>query len=229
MESIDSGAGHASRTGADVTWPNASAWPAVVERAASCAWTDGASEAYIDVQMRRWVVLADDYLIDAFAVDAPAPRTIDWLWHERGQFAGGTEPASGALSGTCGYDELRDVRRMVGAGAGAVAASSSLPAGSPLTWEFDDARVDAWLAPAEEELYLASAPGNPAADRHDLLVRRRVARTTVFAAVVAPGGRAAAVSNVTWEPTAGGWSLTVTVGPGRQTWSIGPEGIAARE
>jgi hypothetical protein len=51
----------------------------------------------------------------------------------------------------------------------------------------------------------------------------------MFAAVIAPAGREDAVSDVTWQPTAGGWSLTVTVRSGRHRWSIGREGIAARE
>jgi len=227
VEMIRSAADRASRASAEVTWPGAAAWPAVIERAVSCAWTDGASEVYIDVQMRRWVVLTDDYLIDAFGVDAPETRTIDWLWHERGRFAGRTEPALGALAGTCGYDELLDVRRIVRipvAAGGSAAASLDRPA-LRLTWEFDDARVDVWLAPADEEVFLASAPGNPAADRHDLLVRRLTARSTVFAAVIAPAGRSAAVSDVSWAPTAGGWAVIVTVGSGRQRLAIGPAGI----
>ncbi|HVA88193.1 MAG TPA: heparinase II/III family protein, partial [Candidatus Saccharimonadales bacterium] len=243
-----------SATSADVTWPGPPSWPATVERARACGWTDGASEAYVDVRMRRWLVLTDDYLIDAFAVDAPQPRTIDWLLHERGRFEGRTEPAPGVLSGRCGYDELRDVRRIRDVGsersegperaerAGRTDRSEwaeradlppsspvSSPPSLPLTWTLDGSRVDLWLAPGEEARFLASAPGNPAADRHDLLIRRRTVQHTLFAAVIALAGQSgqrASVSLVTWEPILDGWAVAVKVGPDRQCWSIDDEGIA---
>ena len=198
---------------AEVAWPEIAGWPAVVERAHACAWTDGASASYAGVRMRRWLVLTDAYLIDAFEVTAPTAQTIDWLWHERGRFLGPSEAAPRALAGGCGYDEARHTRRLPAA------------ATEPLRWAFDDARVDVWLAPAAEDLLLASVPGNPAADRHDLLVRRRVADTTIFASVVAPAGRESVVHHVAFQAASTGWFTTITLADLTECWAIDPSGI----
>ncbi len=198
---------------ADVRWPLIADWPAVAQRARECVWTDGASAAYAGVRMRRWLVLTDAYLIDAFEVVAPAPQTIDWLWHERGRFLGLSEAAPGALAGGCGYDEARDVRRLPASAA------------EPLSWSVDDARVDVWLAPASEELLLASVPGNPAADRHDLLVRRRVADTTMFASVIAPAGREPLVQRVAWQSARAGWFTSISLAGDTEHWAIDTKGI----
>ena len=75
----------------------------------------------------------------------------------------------GALAGPCGYDQLTDVRAVTDPGP----LRFRLQAGR-LVLEFDRLHGEAVL--------LASAPGNPAADRHLLLVRRRRARSTTFRA-----------------------------------------------
>ena len=205
---------------ASVTWPDLGEWPAVVARAKESYWTDGASESYASVRMQRWVVLTDAYAIDAFAVVAPGPHTVDWLWHERGRFEGSAEAAPGALAGTCGYDEARDVRR--------VSTAGPQSAEGPLTWAIDRGRVDLWLGPGDdEELYLASVPGNPAADRHDLLVRRRSASRTRFVAVIAPAGEAPLVRAVAWTAVDDGWTVEIETAAGTERWTVGPEGIVA--
>ena len=204
-----------SGASAEVAWPDPGGWPAVVERAKESGWTDGASEAYASVRMRRWLVLDDAYVIDAFVVEAPGERTIDWLWQERGRFAGTTEAAPGALHGSCGYDEARDVRRIPS------------PALGPLTWAIDGGRVDLWLAPAAEEVLIASVPGNPAADRHDLLVRRRVGSATLFAAVIAPAGNEPTIETVAWQATGAGWTVAISRTGGVDRWAVDGEGIRA--
>lgn len=157
------------RAEAAVSWPAADAWPDVERQTRQIEWPQRPSIAYADATMRRTIGLAGAELTDAVDVFAPGERTIDWLLHIRGEFRGATQPAPGALSGPCGYDELADVRR-VDPGDGRV--EFDLPAGR-LT-------IDLERAPGEE-LFLASAPGNPAADRHLLLVRRRRAAQTRFA------------------------------------------------
>ena len=215
--SVELLSGGRSTAAADVAWPGLDEWPAVVARARACYWTDGASEAYAGVRMRRRIVLGDDYVIDAFAVDATAERTIDWLWHERGRFTGTSDPAPGALAGTCGYDQAVDVRRVATAGA----------TGGPLSWAIDGGRIDVWLAPAPEELLLASVPGNPAADRHDLLVRRRAGSTALFASVIAPAGEEPRVRSVEWQSAGDGWTVAIARDDGVDRWSIDREGIRA--
>jgi hypothetical protein len=58
---------------------------------------------------------------------------------------------------------------------------AELSVGIPDDQEADDAR------------FLASAPGNPAADRHSVLIRRRTADSATF------------VTTLTWHPSAGSW------------------------
>ena len=153
---------------AEVAWPSAAEWPAVVERAASTWWPQVPSGAYAEVRMARRVALTDDGLEDDFDVEAPAERTIDWLLHVRGEFEGQTEPAPGALDGPCGYDQLEDVRRVT--------------SGAPLRFRLPNGHLTLAFDPEPGELqFVASAPGNPAADRHTLFVRRQTGRRARFA------------------------------------------------
>ncbi len=104
--------------------------------------------------------LGESSIDDRFEVHAPAATTIDWLFHVTGEFDGPTRPAGDALRGPCGYDELRDVRRVVAGG-------------GRLTFRHPGGDVTLLVEPIPgEDLFVASAPGNPAADRHSLLVRR---------------------------------------------------------
>jgi hypothetical protein len=148
---------------AEARWATAADWPAVEARTRAIEWPQAPSAAYADVSMRRTVAVDGRVVRDEFTVDAPGERTIDWLLHVRGTYAGPSAPAPAGpdgLAGACGYDQLTEVRRLPAA---ADVVAFELPAGR-LTIEFD-------TAPGEER-FLASAPGNPAADRHLLLVRR---------------------------------------------------------
>jgi len=205
------GTARAHLAGAEVSWPPLSDWAAVTERARASAWTDGASEAYADVRLRRWLLLTDGYLVDAFMVEAPGPRTIDWLHHQRGRHPGLTRPAPGVLAGTCGYDEARDVRRV--------------EIGPSLRWSLDAAALDLWLPPDAEERLLATVPGNPAADTHDLLVRRHTAPRTFFVAVFAPWGRRPVVRDVAWQAAGEGWVASISTPRGVARWTIDEAGI----
>jgi hypothetical protein len=157
---------------ASVRWPSFDEWWAVAERTSAIQWPQEPSPAYAEVSMRREVRLDGGTLTDDFEVEAPAERTIDWLLHVRGTFTGPADPATGALEGPCGYDELTDVRRI---DAGAATLSFDLPAGR--------LAIGLEQLPGEKR-YLASAPGNPAAHRHLLLVRRVVASRVNFRSVL---------------------------------------------
>jgi hypothetical protein len=155
-------------------------------------------------------------VVDAAAVTAPGRRTIDWLWHERGVLTASTGlvAAPGALAGPCGYDVVTDVRR--------IAPEADLP----LSWLFEDARVDLWFAAGPRELvFVASAPGNPAADRHDLLVRRVTGRQALFVAVIAPAGRRRRIQRVAWSGPAGVRTVEIAVGGGTERWIVDRTGI----
>src|SRR5439155_24438817 len=89
-------------------------------------------------------------------------QTIDWLLHINAELDdAGTEPAPEALAGPCGYDQLVDIRRILGR-----------PSWLTFRLGFRDLTVDLGKGVEDEELYVATAPGNPAADTHSLLVRR---------------------------------------------------------
>lgn len=153
--------------GAEVHWAAAGDWAQVVERTRRIEWPQAASISYADVRMRRSLRLDGGSIDDVFEVDAPGERTIDWLLHVRGSFAGATAAAPGAVAGACGYDQLTEVRRIRPPGP----LEFLLPVGRMV--------LDLTAAP-DEEWFLASAPGNPAADRQLLLVRRRRAAQTSF-------------------------------------------------
>jgi len=152
---------------AEAQWADAVDWAQVVARTREIEWPQDASSAYAGVRMKRRLRLDGPLMTDAFEVQAPGERTIDWLLHVRGTFAGATEPAIGALAGGCGYDQLIDVRRITAVG--------------PLAFELTAGRLTLDITPEPgEALLLASAPGNPAADRHLVVVRRRRAAHTRF-------------------------------------------------
>src|SRR5207247_1950347 len=101
-----------------------------------------------------------------------------------------------------------------------------------LTWQVDGARLDLHLpgAPAEE-LITASAPGNPAADRLALAIRRRLAGHALFVAVLAPyrAGEPRPVREVRWLDAAGP-ALEVETARGVKRWDIAADlGSAGRD
>lgn len=152
---------------AEAHWSAASDWALVVQRTRRIEWPQAASIAYAGVRMRRSLRLDGGSIQDVFEVNAFGEHTIDWLLHVRGSFAGPTEAAPGAVAGACGYDQLTEVRRI-------------RPPG-PLEFVLPSGRLVLDLTPAlDEEWFLASTPGNPAADRQLLLVRRRQASRTRF-------------------------------------------------
>jgi hypothetical protein len=154
---------------AEVSWPDLDRWSDVVERTQAILWPQQASPVYAGVRMRRALTVAGGALDDEFEVAAGTERTIDWLVHVRGAFEGTTRPAPRALAGPCGYDQLTEIRSVTEAG--------------PLHFALPDGRLTLALdGEPGERLYLASAPGNPAADRHLLLVRRRRGAYTRFRA-----------------------------------------------
>ena len=154
---------------AEVSWPDRGRWSAVVDRTLAIEWPQQAAPVYAGVRMRRALTLEGSALDDEFEVAAGAERTIDWLIHVRGAFEGSTDPAPQALAGPCGYDQLTEIRSVTESG--------------PLRFALPSGRLTIALeVEPGERLYLASAPGNPAADRHLLLVRRRRAAHTRFRA-----------------------------------------------
>ena len=173
---------------AEIAWPAAAEWAGVAERARAVGWPDLDPDAgYAGVRMRRRLELRAGELVDRFSVEAPGDRTIDWVLH----LPAGTSTrmpdhpapvdASGALCGPCGYDELTAIQRLPG---GPTVAAVRLGE-TMLTVVTADG--------AGEERFIALAPGNPAADRHAVLVRRRT------------GSRATFVTTITWDSPTAPW------------------------
>ena len=174
---------------AEMTWPAEEEWAGVVERAVAVGWPDVDPYAgYAGVRMRRRLELGAGVLVDRFSVEAPGDRTIDWVL----QLPPGTSTrmpdhpapvgAPDALRGPCGYDELTGTQRLPG---GPTVAAVRL----------GDTMLNVIVAGdgAGEERFIASAPGNPAADRHAVLVRRRT------------GSRATFVTTITWDSPTVPW------------------------
>jgi hypothetical protein len=155
---------------------------------ASVAWDEG---AYAGVRMRRALLAREEYVVDVFRVDGPVPHQIDWLYHHLGRLVSSPElaPIPAGLPGDCGYAHVSDVQR--------VAAISPR-----LRWEKDGARLDLFLTPSpEEELYVGTAPANPASEQLSVALRRRHAAGATFLAIFAPSvvGQAPVVSAVQWS------------------------------
>jgi len=152
---------------AEARWADAGGWAQVAARTRTIDWPQSPSMAYADVRMQRRMRLDGGSVSDSFEVEAPGKRTIDWLLHIRGTYAGPTEAAPGVVAGACGYDQLTEVRRI-------------LPPG-PLEFLLPNGWLVLDLTPEpDEDWFLASAPGNPVADRQLLLIRRRRAAQTRF-------------------------------------------------
>ena len=67
--------------------------------------------AYPGVLLRRTMVLADDYLIDVFELEAEAAHTCDWAYHNIGEHQPSLdlEPLDGPLGEGAGYQHITDV------------------------------------------------------------------------------------------------------------------------
>jgi hypothetical protein len=161
---------------AEITWPEESAWHRVVERARSIAWPDqDPYVGYAGVMVRRRLELQANQLVDTVVVVAHDARVIDLVL----QLPRTTEPLgegwaptdAETLGAGSGYEHLIDLRMEAGTSA---ALEATLPNGT--------LRVETWFDDQSEEVrFLGSAPGNPAADRHAVLIRRQLSVLASFA------------------------------------------------
>jgi hypothetical protein len=135
-------------------------------------------DGYADVVMRRRLELRAGELRDTMTVAAPEERTIDLVT----QLPAGLRPADdpgpeatpppgpATLMGGCGYEHLADARDVT-----SVDAFSADLADGRLTVATEGSKAEMRI--------LASAPGNPAADRHTVLIRRRTGTSATFESV----------------------------------------------
>ncbi len=163
---------------AEITWPAIEEWPDVVRRANEVWWPDRDPYAgYACVRATRRLELRPGELRDTVTVEAPGERMIDLVVQlPTGTAVGGPSGTStGApvgpvpdLAAGCGYEHLSDVRNL----GSARTLSAVVPSGA--------LAVDLGPSGDAETRLLASAPGNPAADRHVVLLRRRAGSTATF-------------------------------------------------
>lgn len=136
------------------------------------AASDGAYPGYA---LRRFLVMADDLLIDVFAVRGEKMAQIDWVLHSRGKlestldFTAREEP----LGTTNGYQHLKNLQQAPG-GADAIC-----------TFTQDDKRSYRVLTPDGPETMCVSGTGIGyyLTDNVPFLMRRRDATSTVFVTV----------------------------------------------
>ena len=145
---------------------------------------------YARVTMRRVLLARADYLIDIFLVDAGKERRIDWIYRNTGALlsAAASRPAlPSALEGE-GYEHIADPR------------SLALDDDPRFTWRSEGSSMRLFAAEqAGATLYAGRAPGNPAEERHGLLIRRRVASQTAFLSVFHPYGDTPRLVSVSWH------------------------------
>jgi hypothetical protein len=187
--------GDATEVEAEISWPDAPRWNAVRERATAIGWPDrDPYEGYAGVTIRRRLELLPGALIDTVTVIAPGERAMDLVTHlPAGTRPAGDGGAAAVLAGEAGYRHLADVRHLAD---GEAVLHAPLPGGHlqvHLPADPGSAGPARTAAGAARERFLATAPGNPAADRHAVLIQRET------------GTRATFTTTLSWEPAAGPW------------------------
>ena len=168
------------------------------------AASDGAYPGYA---LRRFLVLADNLLIDVFAVRGTQPAQIDWVIHGRGKMetAAVLTPQAKPLGDKNGYQHLTDLRQCAGKG--------------EISFAF---RLDGWrvyqahlAGDASSTLITGNGIGYNLNDRVAFLLRRRQASSTVFATVYDLSGDGTMAQGVQRVP------LTLDGKPVAETEGIG--------
>ncbi len=165
---------------------------------------------YDGAGMRRAVLACGDYFVDIFLVDAGRERRIDWIFRNRGVLAplgDGIPIVPAELKGD-GYEYIDDL--------------STRPAydNIALNWEFGETGTKLFMAEMNGTvLYAGPAPGYPAEDTQDLMIRQRTASRTAFLSVFHPYRDSPRIGSVTWHGSdliGAGWAACTVEGSGWQ-------------
>ena len=174
-----------------------------------------APEVYDGTGMRRAVLARGDYFVDIFLVDAGRERRIDWIFRNRGVLAplGDGIPIVPAVLEGDGYEYIDDL--------------STRPAygNIALNWQFGETGVKLFMAEMDGTvLYAGPAPGNPAEDTQDLMIRQRTASRTAFISVCHPYRDTPRIGSVTWHGSdliGAGWAACTVEGSDKKDlWII---------
>lgn len=156
---------------------------------AAVSWSGSAAGVYDGVSMRRVVAWRASYFLDCFSVRCPAPQRLDWLLYVAGELQAapavqpGTAPDA-ALPAAPGWEHVT-----------ATASGAAAAAVVTARWELRSGGGLELLLPDEAActITVGEAPGNPAGERLQALIRTRTARVTCFVAVMCPAPGAAGV------------------------------------
>ncbi len=174
------------------------------------SWSGSAAGVYDGVSMRRVVAWRAPYFLDCFSVICPAPQRLDWLLYVAGelQAAPALQPnaaAGAALPDAPGWEHVTATAS--GAAAAAVVTARWALRGGGLELLLPDE--------AASTITVGEAPGNPAGERLQALIRTRTARVTCFVAVLCPAPGAAGVRAARRFGSAAAPGLEVTCAGGR--------------
>ncbi len=169
-----------------------------------------APEVYDGAGMRRAVLACGDYFVDIFLVDAGRERRIDWIFRNRGVLAplgDGIPIVPAELKGD-GYEYIDDLSTRL--------AYDNIA----LNWEFGKTGTKLFMAEMDGTvLYAGPAPGYPAEDTQDLMIRQRTASRTAFLSVFHPYRDRPRIGSVTWHGSdliGAGWAACTVEGSGWQ-------------
>jgi hypothetical protein len=173
-----------------------------------------AGAAYPGVSLRRFLVLQESVLVDAFTVRAKRPVLMDWVTHIRGVFRPGMAMVmpGHSLATRNGYQHLREVRQAVGTDL------------AEFTWDqpTGEALRLFCLGDARSTVYSGLGIGADLKEEIPFLIRRRQAESALFLTVydlaATPGNRVAAVAELPIPETTANdaCGVRITAGDGRE-------------
>ncbi|MAG34724.1 MAG: hypothetical protein CL878_00520 [Dehalococcoidia bacterium] len=157
---------------------------------AEVRWTEPAGP-YADAHLRRVLLTGPGYFLDLFLVQRAAPGEIDWVYHNRGELETSIPLGPGDVDAEAntGYTHLSEVQEGPAAGA------------ATFTFAGDGWGLLLALAGGQPtQIIAAQGPYNPASETIPILIRRRRAQHSCFAALFHPYAGKPQVESVSWYP-----------------------------
>ena len=156
---------------------------------ATVAW--GEPGLYGDARLRRVFLVGQGYFLDLFLVEREEAGDVDWVHHNRGVLTSSfaSQPLAPGTEANEGYAHLTDASQWVGTAAATLTFAGD---GAGLQLHFSDG--------PPTQVITADGPDNPASETMPVVIRRRSAQRTCFAALFHPYRSQPTVERVTWFP-----------------------------